>query len=181
MIADTTSRELKHIFSEEEMKDRAERQARLFLQIGDLEKQKKEAVSGIAAKVNEIMAELHTVAKEYSQGYIYKEITCTIRYNFPEEGKKQIIRKDTAEVIATEEMSYSETEAEKQLELPLPDGTTEEQIKAEGEALVNEMPFNSENVDAVAQELTEALGGTGEVTAEMVNADEQEIEAEETK
>jgi len=148
----TVNEELKYYFSPFELQDIGAALAQANQSIVELGERKKEAVSSIQADIEEAKTKIARLAKEISQGYIIKPILCDIIYNSPTEGMKQTIRRDTQEVVNTDEMTFNEVESEKQLELGLTgpgtdatpvlaNGQTEAEFMAEGAALVADMPL----------------------------------------
>lgn len=85
------------------------------------EARRKEIMDQFKARLSGLDAEMQQLAAMIRAGYQIKEIDCEEQLDVPEPGSKRIIRLDTMEEVAVEQM----TPAELQRELPMPTGPQE--------------------------------------------------------
>lgn len=80
-----------------------------------VEADKKRVVADFQAKITALEAEIAIASGKIQTGYQWMDMPCTIHYNLPKTGKKQIMRDDTKEIVQTADM----TSEEMQMELPV--------------------------------------------------------------
>ena len=105
------TRQCRYNFTSDERLEKGRNLADVYQELdttnGDLERIKKDFKSRIEAHE----ARIATLAEQVRSGYELRETVCFWEYNQPTEGKKQLRRSDTMEIIETSDM----TEADKQL------------------------------------------------------------------
>ena len=77
-----------------------------------LEADKKQVVEDFKAKIAACEAERASLSAKLSNGYEYRQVTCVAYFDRPERGKKTILRSDTAEEVAVEDMAAHEKQHE---------------------------------------------------------------------
>lgn len=77
-----------------------------------LENDAKRISADFKARISAVDAELQVLANKISSGYEHRNVTCTAYIGDPEPDKKRIVRDDTGEHIAIEELTESELQRE---------------------------------------------------------------------
>jgi len=107
-----SKRHLRCKFNNEELlvigKELAESNGRLAA----LEDDKARVVSDYAAKIKAEEAQISIAASKISTGYEFRDVPVTITMHTPEPGKKTVVRDDTDEKVAVEEMTADELQPE---------------------------------------------------------------------
>ena len=112
---------LRYEFSEAELKEFSKALAREVQDLASLELAKKEAVTGFSAQVEARKSEIAKFARNISNRHEYRNIDCLVEFHKPNTGWKQIIRKDTGEIV--EECAMTTQEMQEQL--PFDEGKQE--------------------------------------------------------
>jgi hypothetical protein len=107
---------LKYQFTEPELKERATQLARECRELEDIENEKKQVMSDFKAKIDGHQAKISGLSNNINNGYEYRYIDCEVVLNQPIDGEKQIIRKDTGELVKQEAMTPQELQEELPLE-----------------------------------------------------------------
>lgn len=84
-------------------------------QLAAVEQDKKRVVSDFAAKIASKESDVSIATNKIQSGYEWRDLPCTVRFHQPKSGRKEIVRDDTKEVVATQDM----TDADLQALLPL--------------------------------------------------------------
>ena len=87
-------------------------QADKAIELMQLENDAKRVAAEFKAKVSACEAELQVLANKISSGYEHRNVTCIEYLGDPEPDKKRVVRDDTLEQIAIEEMSQAEMQRE---------------------------------------------------------------------
>ena len=107
-----TKRLLRVMLTKEELLVAGKTQADKSLELGTLEADRKRTADDFKAKISAIESEVGQLANKVSTGYEYRDVTCTEYLGDPEPDKKRIIRDDTGEEVAIENMTESEMQRE---------------------------------------------------------------------
>lgn len=102
---ETITRTLKYLFTGEELSAMNKELAFEVKNLGEIQEEKKSVMSGFTAKIKTAESRTQLLANNLNSGYTYKAIDCTVTYNFPKDGMKQIKRNDNDEIIETVKMS----------------------------------------------------------------------------
>ena len=106
-------RQLRCAFTSTELLVIGKSLAELRQQREALENDKKRVVSDFSAKLAAVDAEESIAANKIASGYEIRAVECRVLLDAPERGQKTLVRLDTDEVAAVEEM----TDADRQLNL----------------------------------------------------------------
>lgn len=87
-------------------------QADKAIELGQLEADKKRVMDDFKAKQSMIEAEGSALAAKISSGYEFRNVDCTVFMDDPTSGKKRIVRDDTLEDVAVEDMTSAEMQRE---------------------------------------------------------------------
>jgi hypothetical protein len=109
-----TKRTLKYEFPDPEKLEMGKEMAQLDRDIKLLEEEKKSTVSGYVSRINEKEARRTRLSNNIADGFDHREIECEIKYNSPKDGVKQVIRKDSKEVV--EEISMTPEELQEEMD-----------------------------------------------------------------
>jgi hypothetical protein len=104
---------LRYEFSQTELTEFSKSLAREVQDIASLELAKKEAMTGFAAQIEARKSEINKLARNISNRHEYRNIDCAVEFHKPNTGWKQIVRKDTGEIV--EECAMTTTEMQEQL------------------------------------------------------------------
>jgi hypothetical protein len=107
---------LKYQFTELELKEKATQLARECREMEEVENEKKQINSDLKSKLDGHQAKISNLSNNINNGYEYRYIDCEVVLNKPIDGEKQIIRKDTGELVKQEAMTPSELQEELPLE-----------------------------------------------------------------
>jgi outer membrane murein-binding lipoprotein Lpp len=102
---------LRYEFSEKETLELASKLATRNNDVKTLEEDKKRVTSDFKAKIDAASADISLLSSKVSNGYEYRDIKCGVKFHAPADGMKQLVRMDTGEVVATEEMNDIEKQA----------------------------------------------------------------------
>jgi hypothetical protein len=104
--------------------------------IEEVEDEKKKNADRFKDRIAGLQGKADDIRQKVSSGQEWRDVECSVIYNEPVEGRKQIVRNDTGEVVATEWM----TDSEKQFTLPLdsPDDTDADAVEVESEVVTDE-------------------------------------------
>ena len=80
-------------------------------QLDAIEQDKKRVVSDFAAKIASRESDVSLAVNKIRSGYEYRDLPCTVRFHQPKAGKKEIVRDDTKEIVATQDMTESDLQA----------------------------------------------------------------------
>lgn len=103
---------LKVEFTDSEKQEFGGQLARITTEIKELKNAKKSVVSEFKSKIDNKEAECESISTKISNGYEYKNVECELHLNTPNGGVKQIIRKDTREVVKEVPMTVDELQVE---------------------------------------------------------------------
>jgi hypothetical protein len=106
------SRFLRCDLTETELLAAGKEQAQKTIQLAQIEADKKRVVDDFKAKESEVKAALSNLASKVASGYEFRDVTCTVHYDDPSEGKKSVHRDDSGALVAIEDMSPSEMQRE---------------------------------------------------------------------
>jgi len=101
----TEKRTLRYDFTAPEIHDLSVQLANETKKVGSLTEEKKSVTSQWTAKINEAKALCNTLSFKVADGYEHREVDCEVIYNQPANGKKTIIRKDSNNLVAVEQMT----------------------------------------------------------------------------
>jgi len=118
----TETRKLKHVFSEHELLQLAEKLSQKLQDADQKELERKEITSQFKAEADSIQADISKVAHKVRAKFEIRDVECKVTFNHPTSGIKRVVRLDTDEIVGDFEMKLDE----KQDLLDLPD--TEEAI-----------------------------------------------------
>jgi len=104
----TTTEWLKYEFTEEELKDFSKRLAYETRELMENEEAKKSVMSDFKSKIESSKEKISKLSNQINNGYEYRNIDCEVILNEPEAGMKQIVRKDTGELVKTLTMNSEE-------------------------------------------------------------------------
>jgi hypothetical protein len=110
------TRSLMVALNEDEIRSYAAELARVTAQQAELEDEKKAVMSGFKNRIDRCVADCRTLAQKVTTRRELRDIDC--EWSPARDGKMQLTRLDTAEVIDTRKM----TEEERQESLPLAGG-----------------------------------------------------------
>jgi uncharacterized coiled-coil protein SlyX len=102
--------------TQEEYVEKGKQMSREQNEMTSLTARLKEVSTDFKAKIAQKEATINSLSITISNGYEYREIDCRYEYR-PKDGKKDVIRLDTFEIIGTESM----TKQDFQEQLPLPE------------------------------------------------------------
>lgn len=108
MRDDFILRDLRHTFPQPERVRLAEDLAHEMIQLYQLEQEFAKLKAAHAAKVAERESTIRDLSRKLCEGWEYRDVKCKVLWNDPEDGKKSIVRLDTGEVVAVEDMSFEE-------------------------------------------------------------------------
>jgi len=103
-----TKRTVRYVFNDEELLTIGKEMAESAIALAAVEQDKKRVVSDFTAKIAAKEAEVSVASNKIQSGYEFREMPCTITFNKPKVGRKEIVRDDTSELIATEDMTPDE-------------------------------------------------------------------------
>lgn len=103
-------RNLRYQFTKEELLEQGKQLAEITSRITQLEEDKKRVVSDFSAKLNAASAESSVISNKITSGYELRLIDCVAYLNTPRAGFKQILRVDTREQVAVEEMTQEDSQ-----------------------------------------------------------------------
>ena len=114
MRANTITENLKCMFTEAELKEKAIYLAQECRSMEDVEKEKKQVMQDFNAKLAAHSAKVSLLSNNINNGYEYRYVKCEIEYDAPVAGKKTIIRQDTflPETVKVENMTTTEIQGE---------------------------------------------------------------------
>ena len=111
-----TKRQCRYKFNDEELLALGKELAEANGQLTALEEDKKRVVSDFTAKVAAKEADVSIGVNKIQSGYEWRELPCTITFNSPVPGKKTVVRDDTQEQVAIENMTQDELQTDLKLE-----------------------------------------------------------------
>jgi hypothetical protein len=150
----TFPRSVPVLLTTEEYVDKGKEMGRTQNEMKSLQDRLKEVSADFKAKISQKEATLNSLSITISNGYEYREVDCFYVFR-PKDGKKDVIRTDTGEIISTESM----TKTDFQEQLPL-----EEDQGGNGNG-------GGEIVDALMIEDKQASGGTDDPDVYRLGAD----------
>ena len=114
MRANTITENLKCMFTEAELKEKAIHLAQECRSMEDVEKEKKQVMQDFNAKLAAHSAKVGLLSNNINNGYEYRYVKCDVIYDRPVAGKKTIIRQDTflPETVKVENMTTTEIQGE---------------------------------------------------------------------
>jgi hypothetical protein len=121
MKTESITRHLRCILTEKELLEVSKQSAELTRAIVALEDDKGRISKDFTARIAEKEAARSVLTDKVLSGYEFRNVPCTVRLNDPKVGCKTVIRDDTLEQVAVEQM----TPDEMQEELPLEEAPVE--------------------------------------------------------
>lgn len=123
VLKNAEERYLRYDFTAVEVHELSLKLANKTQERSGIEQEIKSVTSQYKSQLDAIIAEVSSLSNKVANGYEMRKVECEIKYHFPEQGKKTIIRKDTNEKIiekmSSEEWNlwnqYSETGEKKEL------------------------------------------------------------------
>lgn len=106
-----TTEHLKHILTEDEIKDYGAQLARRYSEITDLEEQKKSVTSDFKARIDSANADAGVLARKIQNGYEFKNTDCEIQWDYDEKAVT-VVRLDTMETVKSRPMTPDELQEE---------------------------------------------------------------------
>ena len=91
-----------------ELVDAGKRLAESTTTLIQLEDEKTKVQSDFKAKITKQQAEISLLSSLVKSGYEFRDVTCKVMFNQPEEGKKTIVRLDTNQTVKVEPMTMEE-------------------------------------------------------------------------
>lgn len=105
---ETIKRQLKCIFTEKELQEKAKALAYNCNQRDEAEEEKKSVTSDFKAKIDGFNATISQLSNHINNGWEYRAVECEVKMNTPKDGRKQTIRRDTGEILEEEPMTPEE-------------------------------------------------------------------------
>lgn len=90
-------RYLRYDFKAQEVVELSMKLANKTQELSSLEDEKSSIASQYKSKMDSLKSELGSLSNKVSSGYEMRKVDCTIRYHYPEQGKKTVTRTDTDE------------------------------------------------------------------------------------
>lgn len=106
---------LKVDFSHDEIHEFGNQLANITNEVKELTNAKKSAMSDFKAKIDGKTADAESLSTKIANGYEYRNVECEVRFNKPNTGRKQIVRKDTGEMVSEESMTAEELQLEMEI------------------------------------------------------------------
>ena len=107
-----SKRHLRCKFNNEELLNIGKELAENNNALAALENDKASVVSDFAARIKAAEAHVSIAANKISSGYEFRDVPVTITMPAPAPGKKLIVRDDTGEQVAVEDMTQEELQPE---------------------------------------------------------------------
>lgn len=120
------SRALDHIFDEEEIKTMTDNLTSQMMKVVELQQEKKDNAAMYKRKIDSLMEQNNNLAVWLHDGKKEEITAVEVFFNWPEDGKKTIVRMDTNESWE-EEMSYSENTLDHNLPAGVQTGFNDEE------------------------------------------------------
>lgn len=106
------TRFLRVTLTQDELLAAGKQQADTAIHLAQIEADQKRTADDFKAKKSSASAELAILASKISSGYEMKNVSCTVRFDDPETGRKTVTRDDTHEIVAIEPMTPAEMQRE---------------------------------------------------------------------
>jgi hypothetical protein len=87
-------------------------QADKAIELAAVDNDRKRIADDFKARVTALEAETASLAAKISTGYEYRNVPCTVYLGDPEPAQKRIVRDDTGEQVAIEDMTSDEMQRE---------------------------------------------------------------------
>jgi hypothetical protein len=100
-------------FTKEELQDKGEELALAEMQSDAIERERRESQSEFAKQLNDLRGRISQLSKQIQSKGGQRPTWCVVKFHEPAQGKKQIFRVDTGELVDVQEM----TDAERQQKL----------------------------------------------------------------
>lgn len=107
-----TKRTLRYTFNNAELLQIGKEMAESSIALAAVEQDKKRIVADFSAKIATKESEVTVASNKIQSGYEFREIPCTITFHKPKAGRKEVVRDDTKELVATEDMTPDEMQQE---------------------------------------------------------------------
>jgi hypothetical protein len=107
---------LKCEFTHEEIHAKGQQLARINAELSAIESEAKAVASNFKAMKDGKVSEIEVLANHINTGFEHKHVPCLVIYNSPNATMKQVVRKDTGEIIRTESMTADELQLELEFE-----------------------------------------------------------------
>ena len=107
LLPTTEERFLRYDFKATEIHDLAVKLAQKNQELDNIADEKKSVVSQYKSKEDLAKMEVSLLSGKVASGYEMRKVECEVKYHFPEQGKKTIIRSDNGQHIV-EKMSSEE-------------------------------------------------------------------------
>ena len=124
----------------DELQEFASQLAANITERNQLENDKKEVMSDFTARIDEKTSHIQRLAENIQSGYEYREVSCSIQYDF-DRRVKTIARMDTGELIIEEVL----TPDEYQQEIPGLQSIDHDAFMKEGQTLIDELDDSVES------------------------------------
>jgi len=111
----TVSEYLRYTFTPHETTENAQSLARRNRAFAEHQLRKKQLAADLKTQEEALNEEIARLSRYVTDGYDFRMVECTVIFNSPKTGLKEIVRLDTGELVRTDKMSP----AELQDELPL--------------------------------------------------------------
>ena len=108
MRLDTTTRDLRHTYPQAERVRLAEDLSREMLLLYQAETEFEKLKAAHTAKTKTTESTIRDLARKLCEGWEYRDVPVRQLWNDPEIGKKTIVRLDTGEVVAIEDMTHDD-------------------------------------------------------------------------
>lgn len=128
-------RQLRCVLTGRELLEAGKRSAELTREICALEEDKARVSKDFAARIASREADRSILTDKITSGYEFRDVTCRVDLNSPKVGVKTIVRLDTAEDVAVEQMTPDELQEKLPLEetTPAPPAADETQSDYDSE------------------------------------------------
>lgn len=104
----TETQKLKHVFSEHELLQLAEKLSQKLQEADQKELEKKEIMSQFKAEADSIHADISKVAGKVRAKFEIRDTECKVTFNHPTSGIKRVVRLDTDQIVGDFEMTLEE-------------------------------------------------------------------------
>lgn len=100
--------QVRYVFTSDEKAVLGESLAREAQAVFDLQSQKKEVTSSLAAAIEAANGRVRLITDKMNQGYEMRDQECVVTFDIPRRGMKSYIRMDTHEAVREEPMTAAE-------------------------------------------------------------------------
>ena len=118
MRPDTIAKEITTPWSDKDKLEMGDSRATMLEQLDNLKTEAKASAKGYSDQKEKLEADIAATGRKYKKGYAIETVSCDIRYNDPEPGKKSLYRMDTAAHVETLDMTWEEKQDEITIQHP---------------------------------------------------------------